>query len=265
MAIADKVKTRAIRFGDISAVVDDIQTALNGAGAELVIDGEFGPATDSAVRAFQAARKLTVDGVVGPLTAAKLDAVSKKDIAAIDPQPSTLKAAPWMTTMRAITGTKEIPGGGDNPMIIGWRDEIAARYPEMRSYCAGYKHDSIPWCGLGVAYVMAHNGIKPMFGKTATEQFLWAGAWAKFGKALRKPVVGAVMVFTRVGGGHVSLYENEDDKYFIVRGANQSDMVNVTKIAKSRLAPNGIRWPSGWEVSGVPSTVLATSVSTNER
>jgi lysozyme len=51
-----------------------IQTQLNANGATppLSVDGDLGPATIAAIRAFQASHSLTVDGVVGPLTVAAL-------------------------------------------------------------------------------------------------------------------------------------------------------------------------------------------------
>jgi peptidoglycan hydrolase-like protein with peptidoglycan-binding domain len=59
--------------GANGTAVRNLQSALNAQGNRLVVDGDFGAATDAAVRAFQRSRGLTVDGVVGPRTAASLN------------------------------------------------------------------------------------------------------------------------------------------------------------------------------------------------
>lgn len=142
---------------------------------------------------------------------------------------------PWLQTMRDITGTKEVQGAADSPVIMAWRDEIARRYPDMAAYCAGYTHDSIAWCGLTVAYCMAKNGIKPV------NEFLWADNWRKFGTKLDKPRLGCILTFKRTGGNHVAFYEGEEGSNYIIRGGNQSDMVCVQRKAKSELT--GMVWP----------------------
>jgi uncharacterized protein (TIGR02594 family) len=84
---------------------------------------------------------------------------------------------------------------------------------------------------------MAVNGIKP------SSAPLGALSWASWGVALKVPTPGAVMVYSRTGGGHVTLYESEDATYLYCRGGNQGDAANVERILKSR-AVKGIRWPA---------------------
>lgn len=52
--------------------VVQLQAYLNAWGASLRVDGDFGPKTDEAVRAFQTAHDIVRDGVVGPVTRSRL-------------------------------------------------------------------------------------------------------------------------------------------------------------------------------------------------
>ena len=61
-----------ITMCDKGPAVEVIQQALVAAGQAIEVDGYFGPQTDAAVRAYQAANGLEVDGRVGPLTWAAL-------------------------------------------------------------------------------------------------------------------------------------------------------------------------------------------------
>lgn len=58
--------------GDKGKAVRRLQRALTEAGHATAVDGDFGPGTRRAVKAFQAARGLAADGVVGPATWAAL-------------------------------------------------------------------------------------------------------------------------------------------------------------------------------------------------
>jgi len=61
-----------LKRGAFGPPVRELQARLNTHGASLFADGDFGPATEAAVLAFQAANDLATDGVVGPITMAAL-------------------------------------------------------------------------------------------------------------------------------------------------------------------------------------------------
>lgn len=58
--------------GAVGASVRQLQEALVELEWEIDVDGDFGPATDEAVREFQEQNELDIDGIVGPLTWAAL-------------------------------------------------------------------------------------------------------------------------------------------------------------------------------------------------
>ena len=57
---------------DAVNAVNAVQSQLAARGMDVVVDGDFGPQTDAAVRAFQEERNILEDGVVGPQTWAAL-------------------------------------------------------------------------------------------------------------------------------------------------------------------------------------------------
>ena len=59
--------------GSRNKAVEAAQARLNKAGHRVAVDGDFGKLTERAVRAFQAASRLSADGVIGPATASALD------------------------------------------------------------------------------------------------------------------------------------------------------------------------------------------------
>lgn len=63
-----------LRIGAAGEAVRSLQTALSQHGYPIRVDGLYGPATENAVRSFQAHNRLLVDGIAGPATMATLHA-----------------------------------------------------------------------------------------------------------------------------------------------------------------------------------------------
>lgn len=148
-------------------------------------------------------------------------------------RPKTTEPA-WYVEAKKHIGLKEIPGPKHNQTIIGWAKRLGAKTLGIT-----VTDDETPWCGTFVAHCIDWVGLEPA--KIAVR----ASSWAAWGRQLNGPRLGCILVFTRSGGGHVGFYVGEDNTHYHVLGGNQSNMVNVMRIAKSRLAVGGMRWPHG--------------------
>ena len=137
-------------------------------------------------------------------------------------------------TAKAQLGVSEIVGAKHSPVILSWIKRVGAKVLGL-----DVRDDETPWCGTFMAWVMSIHGIAP------PAVAVRAKSWASWGRQLNNPRVGAILVFTRTGGGHVGMYAGEDDKYYYVLGGNQGNKVSFTWIAKDRLGTGGIRWPLG--------------------
>ena len=153
----------------------------------------------------------------------------------------------------SLIGTREIKGPKHNPTILQWAKNLGRKVGIV------FNNDELAWCGLFAGEVMNRAGHTP------PNICVRASEWAKFGVGLREGAFGAVLVFSRQGGGHVGFYVSEDDTTYHVLGGNQSDSVNITRIAKNRLS--AIRWPAGIPLpkSGPIRKRFDGAISTNER
>ncbi|PMR60011.1 MULTISPECIES: peptidoglycan-binding domain-containing protein [Micromonospora] len=92
-AVVPKLGDRVLRRGSTGSDVRELQTLAGRLGGDLVVDGDFGPRTESWVRDFQKAQRLTVDGVVGAQTLAALRAATA-------PAPPSAGRQPGSRTVR---------------------------------------------------------------------------------------------------------------------------------------------------------------------
>lgn len=123
--------------------------------------------------------------------------------------------------------TAEVSGSGDNPVIMGWKRELAAIGKKVE----GFTSDAVPWCGLGMGKIALLAGYEDEIPTYP----LWALNWGDFGEKAKQPCLGSILTFVRDGGGHVGEYIAEDSSAYHVIGCNQGNTVRIDRIAKSRL------------------------------
>ena len=154
----------------------------------------------------------------------------------------------WFDLAKGEIGVKERKGKAHNPVVLAYYDE------------AGHPHidnDEVPWCAAFVGAMLKRAGLKGTGALTARSYLTW-------GKPLKHPKEGAIMVFKRGNSswqGHVAFYVKEDATHYHVLGGNQRNAVNISRYPKKDLL--GIRWPTSFATSRtVAAQVVSASAAT---
>ncbi len=163
----------------------------------------------------------------------------------------TYPVLPWIQIARAYLGVAEIPGVKTSSVIAVW----------LRKLKAWWADDETPWCGTFVGYCLSEAGF------VIPKYWMRALAWADWGRPLLVPRVGAVVVFSRVGGGHVGFVVGiTKEGTLMVLGGNQANRVSIAEFEPGRVLC--YRWPTEAPLIGIGDLpILARSgqaVSTNE-
>lgn len=95
---------RMLRAGSRGADVRELQVLLRRAGFHVEPDGDFGPATENALRRFQATVAIEVDGVAGPQT---LDALAR-----YKQEPAEEPGTVPVTKVEEVRDAAKFGGGG---------------------------------------------------------------------------------------------------------------------------------------------------------
>lgn len=149
---------------------------------------------------------------------------------------------PWLIEAQKHIGLKEIAGVKHEPKIVAWWKAIRM---------GGIKDDETPYCAAFVGACLEEAGI-------VSTRTGWAKDYLGWGVPLAVPALGAVVVFSRKGGGgHVGFISGLDERgRLMVLGGNQGDMVSIKPFDRNRVI--GYRWPKA-----VPLSLTPLSVSKN--
>lgn len=195
------------------ADVASVQRRLKRLGfAPGPIDGQYGPATAAAVRAFQTWKHLVPDGAVGPLTHAALIASAPRR------RPHGGAGRRALAEARRWVGTHEDPPGSNRTPFGAW-----------------FGANGVAWCNIFVSYcfrVAAETTIADGFdgpGVTprgcayvpTTEAWLRAGEmWFEDAP----PAPGDLAVFNWDGGDpdHIGIVESATDDRFVTIEGNST-------------------------------------------
>jgi uncharacterized protein (TIGR02594 family) len=132
----------------------------------------------------------------------------------------------WVQVALAEQGQAEVAGGAHNPRIVAYHATTGLRA----------RDDETPWCASFVGWCLGKAGLKGT-GSAA------ARSYEQWGVHLAQPVLGAIVTFTRAGGGHVGFYMGARDGKWLILGGNQSNRVSIAPYDPGRMT--SIRWPAG--------------------
>ncbi|MEV5956872.1 peptidoglycan-binding protein [Streptomyces sp. NPDC051987] len=201
--------------GQKSGCVTELQSLLNHHGADLAVDGDFGPLTASAVRDFQAEKGLSVDGEVGPNTKAAL--------------------------YGAVTGpSSPAPGGGYSKILDVAQAEVGTVEGSARANSYGsavglsMSTSNYAWCATFVSWVAKQTGA-------SSYRNTYVSGWVKQARAgnyhlsvTNDPQPGDIVAFDWNGGND---YTGGHEHIGIVRTV--SGGAGFTTVEGNTSNPNG--------------------------
>ena len=143
-----RLPAEAVYAGDVTAGASGprarlVQEWLTLGGVGVMVDGEFGPATATAVRAFQRRAKLPSTGVVDQATFARLVAPMAAALAMPAFAPGTALGTAVVAVARQHLA--------QNPREVGGQNSG----PWVRLYMDGNQGAAWPWCAGFATFVLA--------------------------------------------------------------------------------------------------------------
>jgi hypothetical protein len=141
VSFALPIPTYAAGPGDEGIEVAQVQQLLAGYGYTVHVDGEYGPQTTKAVRAWQKSNGLKVDGIAGPVTLASLlGAVrlgnAQQVTGGLNGMPF---APPGLSNCDEMNFYRKQAGLPERFAALGWRESNCRNEEGVKTWCCfGY-------------------------------------------------------------------------------------------------------------------------------
>jgi hypothetical protein len=160
---------KTIKRSDSGQEVRFLQERLSARGFHVAVDGNFGPATETAVCMFQASEQLRPDGIVGAQTWARLLsgspipppddllATERKELLARIPGDAAPAVRAALSAAVEALGAREVPDGGNQGPDL---DRFVGGYNE---YWKIASRTAPPWCAcfvstcIGIGLGLGHS------------------------------------------------------------------------------------------------------------
>jgi hypothetical protein len=139
--MSDLILDKEYKKGTKGKKVRLIQEWLCLHGYQIVVDGDFGVATDAAVRQFQKEKKLKVDGIVGDKTFGKLVFPMAEALKEISPGKKGLGQTVVAYAKQHLK---------QHPREVGGQN----KGPWVRLYMQGNEGSDWPWCAGFVSFML---------------------------------------------------------------------------------------------------------------
>lgn len=178
----------------------------------------------------QSGYRIAVDGVFGPQTNMGIN---------------NLRVPNWVKTAMKEIGVQETLGKGNTERVL-----------DYHAISGGYSQDSVAWCGSFVNWVMKENAFETVSIPAR------AKSWLKFGEQVTDPIIGAIAVKSRKGGGHVCFVIGKNGDHLYCLGGNQSDEVNIRSYRKDDFMQ--FRVPTGYGKKELRHYALSASSGSKE-
>jgi peptidoglycan hydrolase-like protein with peptidoglycan-binding domain len=207
-----------ISRGQHSGCVTELQSLLNHHGAELAVDGDFGPLTEAAVRDFQAEKGLLIDGIVGPQTKSALYGL--------------------------VTPPPPPPGGGAANMLNVAAAEVGVIEGSARANSYGssvglsLSTSSYAWCAVFVSWVARQTGATSYRNSYVRGWVTQARNGAYGLSVTTSPAPGDIVAFDWNGGSN---FNDGNEHIGIVRTVSGSSFTTVEgNTGKPGGGPDGV-------------------------